>query len=204
MPRRSDHSHAQIRAMALAAARRLVDVGGLGDVTARRVAEAIGYSPGTLYNVFANLDDLILQVNAETLDDLRTQLAASPTGDVETDVKALALAYIAFIDAHPHRWAAVMDHSLPPGSPMPDWYQARIDALMACLECALAPLFGKIEEAARLRAASVLWSSLHGICSLSRSGKLSIVTADTVLQTAEDLVATYLAGLCARRRPTAP
>lgn len=38
--------------MALEAARRIVREEGLGALTARRVAGAIGYSPGTLYLVF--------------------------------------------------------------------------------------------------------------------------------------------------------
>lgn len=45
-------------------------VGSLRGITARRIATNIGYSPGTLYNVFVNLEDLIVQLNIDTLNEL--------------------------------------------------------------------------------------------------------------------------------------
>lgn len=186
--------------MALAAARQIVETEGLGALTARHVANAIGYSPGTLYNLFGGLDDLTLQMNGETLDALRARLDAVPRiGVPEADLKAMAAAYIAFIDEQPKLWAAIMEHTLPSGQSIPDWYRSRIGELMQRAESALAPLFTEDETMARQEAARILWSSLHGICSLSLSGKLSVVTAASVPQMAEDLIVTYLAGIRAGR-----
>jgi hypothetical protein len=50
----------------------------------------------------------------------------------------------------------------------------------------------------------VLWSSLHGITSLSTSGKLSIIAEDAGQVLAEDLVRTYLAGLASARSAQPP
>lgn len=202
MARRSDHSREEIRTMALTAARRIVETDGLREMTARHVANAIGYSPGTLYNLFEGLDDLVLHLNGETLDSLRSHLdAVRPSGVPEADLKGLAAAYIAFIDDHPNLWAAVMDHSLPGGREVPDWYQDKVDGLMLVVEAALTPLFGGDEAVARRETARILWSSLHGICSLSRSGKLSVVTAVSVPQMVNDLIVTLLAGVRVRRVP---
>jgi len=198
--RRSDHSRDEIHAMALAAARRIVEADGLHDLTARRVADAIGYSPGTLYNVFTGLDDLVLRLNGGTFDMLSECLDALPPNDLpEADLKALAAAYIGFIDGHPNLWSAIMEHSLPKEQTPPAWYQAKIDDLMERIETALAPLFDDVTAAAKKESARILWSSLHGICSLSRSGKLAVVTAASVPQMAENLIVTYLAGLRAGR-----
>ena len=41
-----------------------------GRLTARKVAQAIGYAPGTLYNLFRNRDEMILHLNGRTLDRL--------------------------------------------------------------------------------------------------------------------------------------
>ena len=70
MGRRSDHSREDLRVLTLEAARRLLCAHGLEGLTARRVAAEIGYTPGTLYNIFENLDDLILHVTAGALDGL--------------------------------------------------------------------------------------------------------------------------------------
>lgn len=75
MARRSDHSREEIRAMALAAAQQIVTEQGFAALNARKIASAIGYTVGTLYLVFKNLDDLFLQLNARTLDDLHAALA---------------------------------------------------------------------------------------------------------------------------------
>ena len=68
MARRSDHSPQELRAMIIDAAERLVAQGGTAAANAREIAAAIGYTPGTIYNHFANLDDLIRHVTARTVD----------------------------------------------------------------------------------------------------------------------------------------
>ena len=94
MGRRSDHSKEELLGMALDAALHLVHRGGGEALTIRAVAKAIGYAPGTLYNLFENRDDLVLQVNAATLADLRTTLeAVTISGGPNRDVRALAEAY---------------------------------------------------------------------------------------------------------------
>ena len=67
MARRSDHSREQLRRLALDSARQITAEEGLRGLKARRVAREIGYTIGTIYNVFEDLDDLIVQMNAETL-----------------------------------------------------------------------------------------------------------------------------------------
>ena len=51
---------------------------GIEAVTARSLAAAIGYSPGTIYQVFENLDDVVAQLKAAILDQLIGRLDAAP------------------------------------------------------------------------------------------------------------------------------
>ena len=53
--------------MALDAARELTAERGLKNLTTRKVAERVGYTVGTLYQVFQDADDMIEQMNGETL-----------------------------------------------------------------------------------------------------------------------------------------
>ena len=68
MARRSDHSREELYALILDSARSIVEEDGFSGLTARRVASSIGYAPGTIYNLFSNLDDLILHLRGKVLD----------------------------------------------------------------------------------------------------------------------------------------
>ena len=199
MARRSDHSREELYALAMSAARQIVRQEGLHALTARGLAAAIGYSPGTLYNLFENLDELTLHVNASTLDALHDAVSEGGlSGDPDADLDRMLRRYLGFLGDNPALWTAVFDHRRPSGSELPEWYLGRIRRLMGLVETALAPLFPPGEEKQRSEAAAVLWSGLHGICTLAQDGRLSRVGAQSVPEMARSLVANYLTGLRAR------
>jgi AcrR family transcriptional regulator len=66
MARRSDHSREALEELILSHAHALMAETGLQRFSAREVAKRIGYSVGTLYNVFGSLDRLLLAVNSRT------------------------------------------------------------------------------------------------------------------------------------------
>ena len=70
MARRADHTREELHRMALDAAREIVDAEGLRGIKARKIMDKIGYTVGTLYQLFDDLDDLIVHMNTETLDAL--------------------------------------------------------------------------------------------------------------------------------------
>ena len=180
--------------MALAAAREIAEAEGLKGVTARRVAARIGYSAGTLYNLFESLDDLIVRLNGETLDALYEALSGTiRESEPEAALHGLARGYIGFTREHPRLWALLFEHRLPEGQSLPDWHAEKILRLLGLLERALASLFTPGEEGARHHSARVLWSSLHGMVSLESAGKL--VATQTVDALVETLVVNYVAGL---------
>lgn len=197
MGRRSDHRPEVLHAMALAAARRVLAEEGLSGLTVRRVAQEIGYSPGTLYNHFANLDDLVLQANAETLDHLLQRLRGLQNREAEPEqvLREMARAYITETRTAPRLWSAVFEHRMAKGSELPDWFPGHIARLFEPVEAAITPLFGPGCEADCRRAARVLWSALHGITSLVLSQKLDLATGLSAEDLADDLVTNYLAGL---------
>ncbi len=198
MARRSEHSREELQRMALEAAAAIVEREGAAALTARKLATAIGYTVGTLYLVFRNLDDLILQVNAATLDALYREMAAASgrCRKPQRCVEALAGAYIDYAAAHPHRWRLVFDHHLPAEVSMPNEYGERIARIFGLLEEALSALLDGASPAAVHQAASVLWAGVHGICVLSLDDKLAVAGGGTSAHAlATSLVNNYLAGL---------
>lgn len=196
MGRRSSHTSNELRVMILDAARDIIETEGLAGLSAREIARRIGYSAGTIYNIYDNLDDVILHVEAGVLDALEQRLGtvvtATPGPETLTE---LARAYLAFTHEKPKLWNLLFEHHMQPGADIPDWYQRKLEGLLARVEQALAPLFPVGAEADRQRAARVLWAGVHGITSLSTADKLSIVTTETAGRLIEDLVKTYLQGV---------
>lgn len=196
MARRSDHSRDELYRLAMDAARKIVETQGVDALTARSVADAIGYSPGTLYNVFDNLDALIIHLNGDTLDDLYEDLSrVLRTGEPAQDLRALLAAYIGYQEAHPNLWTALFGYSLAPGHPLPDWYSAKIERVLGLVEAALAPLFAPGEQEDLGNAARILWASVHGICSLSLAGKLRTVSTQSLEEMTETLMACFVYSL---------
>jgi AcrR family transcriptional regulator len=196
MARRSDHSREELYDMAMSAARDIVQREGLRALTARSLATSIGYSPGTLYNLFDNLDELALHVNGSTLDALHAAVSQDGrTGNPEADLNRMLGRYLEFLELNPSLWTAIFDYRRPAGADLPAWYRDKVQKLMRLVEDALAPLFRPGDTRELHEAAAVLWSGLHGICTLAQDGRLSLVNARSVPQMARSLIAHYLAGL---------
>jgi AcrR family transcriptional regulator len=196
MGRRSTHTPQQLRGLILDAAQDIIDAQGLAGLSAREIARRIEYSPGTIYNMFDNLDDVVLHVEARVLDALDQRLSSVlHDGNPVDQAARLAHAYLAFTHEKPRLWNLLFEHHLPANTQLPAWYQQKLEGLMSRVEEALAPLFPPGREADRQRAARVLWAGVHGITSLSTADKLSVVTTESAGRLIDDLVGTYLAGL---------
>ncbi|MBK8183862.1 MAG: TetR/AcrR family transcriptional regulator [Candidatus Competibacteraceae bacterium] len=200
MGRRNEHTREELREISLQAAEQLVIAHGLMGLSARKVAAGIGYTVGSLYMVFRNFDDLIIQMNERTLDALYEKLAAavtnppSPTAAIE----ALAQTYLAFALSETNRWLALYEHRMPEGQAAPDSFAEKVARMFELVQQHLASLcphrsFEEISLAAR-----ALWSGIHGVCVLSLDRKLESIGGRTMQQVANSLLDNYLAGFVAQ------
>ena len=204
MGRRSIHTPEQLRQLILDAAAAIIEAYGLAGLSAREIARRIGYSPGTIYNMFENLDDVVLNVEGRVLDALDERLAAelAKGGDQKTLVLRLAQTYLAFTHERPKLWNLLFEHYMPGGVDTPPWYQEKLERLMSRVEPAVAPLYPRDAVLERQRAARVLWAGVHGITSLSTANKLANVTSEAAALLVADLVNNYLAGVAASTAST--
>ncbi len=196
MGRRSSHTAGELRELILEASTALISEGGLASLSAREVARRIGYSPGTLYNVFENLDDLVLTIEGRLIDGLAEELDKVPMTTSPTEqARALGRAYLKYTSEKPKLWNLLFEHHLPAGRSPPAWYQQKIDGLMQRVEAVVAPLMPESDPADVARSAQVLWAGVHGITSLATADKLSVVKCDGAGPLVDLLVEAYLAGL---------
>lgn len=171
MARRQDHTPEALRALLLQAARDIIAAKGLRGLTARALAARVGYTPGTIYNFFADMDALLLAVHCETLmaleKALRDKIAATPAGFGRITV--LAQTYCRFAEAQAPLWLALF--ATPHRGRLPRWYQQQLQALFTLLEEQLRLCLGQGMAESR-RTARLLWACLHGITMLTLDGRL--------------------------------
>lgn len=164
MGRRSDHTRAELEAMFVEEGRAHLAEVGLSRFSARDVAKRVGYSIGTLYNVFGNADGLLLAINARTLSlwtaDLRDRLAAAD-GD---RIAALVRAYFAFAAQNPKTWMAIYEHHLPGDEKAPAWYQTVARELLEVVAAEVAVVLPGKPPAQIVALTRSLVATVHGHC----------------------------------------
>lgn len=145
----------------------------LGVVTARRIAEHLGYSPAALYTHFENLDALFEAVNAHSLAELRRALdetlRRTPRGAAA--IHAMARAYLRFARTHPGRYRLVFARHRAAGEAPPPALRREIDALFSRLAAQLWQV-AAAADADLLQGCRALWSGVHGIAMLELSGTI--------------------------------
>jgi len=115
MGRRNDHTRKELKEMAIKAGTKLIEDKGLQNCSARKIAKKIGYSVGTLYNVFENYDDLVFHINAVTLDDLQHYFEENRDRDLKgvEALKLMGACYIQFAHENNSRWSALFEYLRP-------------------------------------------------------------------------------------------
>lgn len=164
----------RLKADTIAIARRILATEGLPALQARRIAKEAGCSVGTIYNLYANLDDLIVVANAGTLEDLGRALVgevnATEGEPFAQRLVAIGLAYLRFAIEQENAWRAIFEHHMPKNESVPDWYRERQGELFAIVERLLAREMQDAGE--RAKSARALFAAVHGIVALALDQKL--------------------------------
>jgi AcrR family transcriptional regulator len=169
---------------------------GLAALRARDVTKDAGCALGSLYNAYEDLDLLILAVNSRTLARLHTtlQTASSSKEEPEEKLLALALAYLEFGTENSNLWAALFDHRMPPGVPVPEWHLEEHVILIAEVMAPLSQLSPRLDEAALALRARTVFSAVHGIVKLSLEGRFVALDTDAVRSELSGFVLQFLRG----------
>jgi AcrR family transcriptional regulator len=194
MARRSEHSLEELKSMVLDAAETIVIEEGFSALKVRKIAVEIGYTVGSIYMVFANMADLIMHINARTLDAIAAQLEQVQDCSAEQSIETLAMTYLSYASQNFNRWHKIFEYRLPEDAEIPDWYQEKVDNVFALVETQFAELAPEFSEDYRKRAAKALWCGVHGICMLSLTGKLDKAGLNDIEETIVLLVRNFIRG----------
>lgn len=196
MGRRNEHSREQIKEMAIKAGREILEDKGFSGLSARNVAREIGYTVGTLYNVFDNFTDLICHINAGTLDNLRTYLEESlKPGMTGTDaLKQLGISYVEYAKHNTNLWSALFEFQHPQNYKIPAWYSEKVQTIFELPVRFLAPVFSEDIDRAKYEA-RIIWGGVHGICLLGLTRRLGLDSEDILKSKVNSLIDNYMRGL---------
>ena len=194
MGRRSDHSRDEIREMAIVAAAELVEMEGFQSLTARKVASKIGYTVGTLYHVYRNFDDLVIHMNAQTIDEMAAliQQKTRKKRNPEIRIRTMAECYVKYATDHPDRWRLVFEHQAPRGLPTPAQMKERRDVMFEMVADNLREISPRRTTQEIDHTATALWSGIHGICILALTGKLYLGGAFSMVKLIDTLIDSVL------------
>jgi len=171
--------HAVLREQLIDAAERTTASKGLAALKARDLAREVGCAVGTIYNVFAHLDELVLCVGMRTMTMLEAALGAdrspgqhrSPDEPIE-DLVRLALVYLEFATTHTIRWRALFEHRMSENRPLPEWFVEQQHRLFGQVERPLRALLPELDQKEQQILARTVFSAVHGVVALGLEEKL--------------------------------
>lgn len=175
--------------------RNLLRDGGLAGLQARKIADASGCSVGTIYNLYGNLDTVIIATNTGTLGDLREALVkvADSSDSLAQRLEAVAIAYLDFAVERNNEWRAVFEHRFAEKTVVPDWYRETQTELFAIVEKILVPVV--VDPVERQEAARALFAAVHGIVALALDEKLRVFERAVTERQIRFVVTTIARGL---------
>jgi len=190
MARRNEHSKEELREKAINTAESIVTREGYRSLNARRVAAEMDYTAGTLYLLFKNFDELIMQINGRTLDALHKSLSdlhASGGG-----IEELAIGYIRFAKQHNNLWKLLYEYHPSSDTLRPGWYHEKLDRLFLLVETVLQHSDSGIPSYQIRIATTALWSAIHGICTLEMDERLQLSVDSSAEEVARFMVKRFM------------
>lgn len=158
--------------MILSSSREILERDGINGLSARAIAKQIGYSPGTLYNVFKNLDDLIVTIERALLQECLAALRALPRpGNAEDRLRGLADAYIAFALKNRRLWNVLFQHTAKEDVSQMRGAYADLREMRKEFAAAAASLVSGRSSADTEQLAATIWFCVHGISAIAVSEK---------------------------------
>ena len=190
---------AKLRVDLTEAAERQIVRSGVHNLRARELAEEVGCSLGAIYNVFDDIDALVLHVSLRTLSKIDMTMAEAlksveDAAAVEQMVQ-LAFTYCDFVIENTNLWKALFDHDFPADYELPEWIYQGQDILFRHIEKPLSDVTTD-ETAANLSLnARTLFSAVHGIVMLAVDQRSAGVPLDKLKPQLAFFVRTFVLGL---------
>jgi len=182
MASKSQVRREQLRERLVEAAELRIARDGLHELRARDLAGDAGCAVGAIYNVFDDLNAIIMAVNGRTFLKLEKFVAGSFDGS-EVPVQrliAMSTAYLQFAQANTRLWRALFDLQMRADGPVPEWYRDALKGLFSYIADPVGKLFPEMDRAELELMTRALFSSVHGIVTLGLENRISGVPPEQI------------------------
>ena len=194
-PRKADLRREELRTRLIDIAEARIRCDGLGAVKARELAREADCAVGAIYNVFSDLNGLVMAVNGRTFQALGRAVAASvaaaPPNAPQAELITMSHAYLRFAAENTNLWRALFDLEMSTEMDVPQWYLAELGKLFALIAAPLAKIFPNYTRPELELMTRALFSSVHGIVLLGLQKRISGVPLDKI----EDMIAILLSNV---------
>lgn len=157
---------------------------GLRSLRARDLARDAGCSLGAIYNVFDDLNAIIMAVNGRTFLALGQAVTASMAGagDETPNQRLIVMsnAYLRFASNNNNLWRALFNLQMTTDGPVPEWYLRAMGQLFAHIAAPLRELFPEKDADGIDLMTRTLFSSIHGIVLLGLARRISGVPVERI------------------------
>jgi AcrR family transcriptional regulator len=148
---------------------------GYARFSAREVAKRIGYSIGTIHNVFGSHNRLVMAINSHTFTLWAAAMRARLDADPADRIAVLVESYFDFAATNPNLWMAIYDHRMPEGEELPERDQMQRAGLTGMVEEEIVRVLPP-ERAQRAAAlARSLVATVHGHCAFALTGTFALL-----------------------------
>ncbi len=175
---------ADLRDRLVEAAEKRIEAQGLSALRARDLAAEAGCAVGAIYNVFQDMNALIMEVNGRTFRKLGSAVAHSLQGHeglppVERLI-VMSNAYLDFAAGNLNLWRALFDLDMSDDGTVPDWYMRELRSLFANIAGPVAEIFPDLDPAELDLMVRALFSSVHGIVLFGLQNRISGVSRGNI------------------------
>lgn len=176
----------ELRARLIEIAEARINAEGISGLRARDLAREAGCAVGAIYNVFADLNQLVLAVNGRTFlrlgDQVRRTVEAQPDPAPIAQLIAMAEGYRAFATENRNAWLALFDLRMSSDADVPDWYWQEMGTLFDIIATPLRALHPDQSPEDLDLLVRTLFSAVHGIVLLGVEKRISGVPDERVAQ----------------------
>ncbi|HEY0852720.1 MAG TPA: WHG domain-containing protein [Bradyrhizobium sp.] len=189
---------AKQREALIVAAEKAIAAKGLSGLKSRELAGEIGVANGAVFNLVADMDELVLRVGSRTLARLDSALTAAESEGAPSPTEALvriAVAYCDFAADNLELWRSLFEHRMAPDKPVPEWAIEEQMSLFRHIYHPLAKLFPKWSADELGVTARSLFAAVHGMVSLGLEQKLIAVPVAALRDEIATIVKATIRGL---------
>ena len=179
MTTKADQRREKLRLRLIDIAEATIAADGLSAIKARGLAKKAECSVGAIYNVFDDLQDIIIAVNGRTFHKLGQTVAQSLTG-LETAppterLIAMSYAYMGYAAENPLSWRALFNLRMSIDMDVPEWYMKEMERLFGFIAGPVQECFPDLNPTDVALMTRALFSSVHGIVLLGLEHRISAV-----------------------------